>query len=252
MSMLLRRAGAAALVAGIVTAVLGLVPTGFTSTGVAPAPAAHAETYRYWSYWQASDGWTMSMKGSGNVRPDDGSVEGWRFIKSSGTASDSPKPRPEPAFDRICAETPAREEAKRVAVVIDYGAKQAAPEGAIPPVPRAACAQVPPDATGTEVLAAVTETSYLPDGRVCSIDGYPRNACGGSGSEGEQGDGNASPSTSPGTSGGKDARGDSTLAGEGAGGGGGLPLGAVVGVAVGGLLVGVLGGTAVLRARRSG
>lgn len=248
MSSLSLRACVIAFVLGTLSLVTGVVPA------LGPTAAAQADTYRFWSYWQAEGGaWTLATKGPASTQPADGTVEGWRFTKSTGGAGKSAEPRPEPAFNQICADTPDQQGMKRVGVVIDYGTAKDAALGGVPPVSRAACAQVAPDATGQEVLAAVAEEQFADSGLVCAVDGYPEGACGGAasdgGSEGATAE-TASPSdenASPGATGdqGAGAVGDQATSS-------GLPVGAIVGVAVGGLLVGVLGGAAVLRARRSG
>lgn len=241
---------------------------------VLAAPAAQAETYRYWSYWHASGGsWTMSTSGSGSHVPKEGSVEGWRFIKSGGNASEPTPPRPKPSFESICARTAPKEGTKRVAVVIDYGTAKAAPQGAHPPVQRAECARVPKDADGNEVLAAVASEQYGSSGMVCSIDGYPQGACGGAGASGgsasssqdgqgqgareasgagvEAQGGDTGGSGDSGDSGGTTGNGEAGTAASTSSSDEGLPVSAVVGVAIGGLLIGVLGGAAVLRMRKA-
>ena len=65
---------------------------------------------------------------------------------------------------------------KRVAVLVDFGVEADAREGEQPPAPYAACAQVPSNATGMQVLDAVadvrSETSDFGPA-LCGIDGYP-------------------------------------------------------------------------------
>jgi len=140
---------------------------------------AHAEDgYRYWGYFQQTEaGWEFSQKGAGQVVPQDGSVEGYRFGTS--TTSQNVQPRTDPAevtFEAVCGEEEADAGQKRVAVVIDYGTEADA-EGATPPQPRAECAVVAQDATGQQVLEAVAD---IRSGAVptCAIDGYPAQGCG--------------------------------------------------------------------------
>lgn len=238
-----------------------LVPT---AVMLVAAPA-HAETYRFWAYWQVkNDSWVFATTGAGQAHPGDGSVQGWRFTKSSGDSGSSEKPRPEPSFTPICGDTPAKDGKKRVAVVIDYGNAGDAPKGKHPQVPRTACAQVAPDATGTEVVAAVSAESYLPDGRICAVDDYPPNPspkCGGgqddSSGNTDSADGSASAAATSGGQGGvADTGGGNGQAAANAASddaaGGGLSVGAIIGVAVAALVIGVLIGFAVLRTRRAG
>lgn len=112
----MRRAGRAAalLVVGAVLAVLG-------------AGTAQAAGYRYWSFWEGSGtGWTYATQGPSLVRPDDGAVQGFRFSVSE-DSQDSAKPRHSPGFAKICADTPAEDGTKRVALVIDPGTAADAP-----------------------------------------------------------------------------------------------------------------------------
>ena len=91
--------------------------------GVATPSAVATTTYRYWSYWIVDAGtspeWGYASEGAGTRVPADGSVEGWRFGVSSGTMGAGLQPRATADFDRICADTPAEDGLKRVAVIID-------------------------------------------------------------------------------------------------------------------------------------
>jgi hypothetical protein len=42
-----------------------------------------------------------------------------------------------------------------------------------------ACASVPANANGLQVLAAVTAVRSTPEGMVCGVGGYPASGCGG-------------------------------------------------------------------------
>jgi hypothetical protein len=142
--------------------------------GVA-APASAAEGYTYWGYYQrADDGWAFSQKGANEVTPDDGTVEGWRFATTVGT---QPRPpRTDLTFDEVCAGSEAGDGEKRVAVVLDYGVAEDAPDGEEPPTPEAQCAVVPEDANGQQVLDSVADVR-VEDGLTCGINGYPAGAC---------------------------------------------------------------------------
>lgn len=68
-----------------------------------------------------------------------------------------------------------------MALVIDFGLPEDAPTGAAPPQaePRTACAQVPPEATAAEALAAVAKPlRYNSSALLCAISGYPEQGCG--------------------------------------------------------------------------
>ncbi|MDR6973553.1 hypothetical protein J2X68_000222 [Streptomyces sp. 3330] len=143
------------------------------------AQSAQAAGYRYWSFWDRSgDGWTYATQGPSTARPSDGDVQGFRFAVSA-DSQDASTPRGAASFATICAKTPAREDAKRVALVIDFGTAADAPGGETPPSPRTACARVSPDATTAEALASVAEPlRYDTNALLCAIAGYPGTGCG--------------------------------------------------------------------------
>ncbi|MGW8889028.1 SCO2322 family protein [Streptomyces sp. NPDC055749] len=159
------------------TAVLLLVVGGLLA--VLGAGSAQAAGYRYWSFWE-SDGksWTYATQGPSLTRPDDGTVEGFRFSVSE-DSQDSAQPRHAPDFEKICAGTAPKDGTKRIGVVIDPGTAADAPEGESPPALRAVCAQVAPDASAAEALASVaTPLRYSSDALLCAISGYPESGCG--------------------------------------------------------------------------
>lgn len=138
---------------------------------------AQAASYRYWSYWLGADStWTYAAWGPASVRPEDGSVQGWRFGVGEGTAGAGLTPRSAPDFDRICAETPAAEGSKRVAIVIDPGLAEHAPAGETPAGAWAMCVTAPVTASGFDILreAASVRTQQ---GMVCGLAGYPAREC---------------------------------------------------------------------------
>ncbi|TQK44199.1 MYXO-CTERM domain-containing protein [Streptomyces sp. SLBN-118] len=147
-----------------------------TVLGAGPAQAAG---YRYWSFWQSSgDTWTYATEGPATARPEDGAVNGFRFSVSEDGA-DSARPRRAPDFAAICAGTPAKADAKRIALVIDSGTPADAPSGETPHTLRVACAQVPKDATSAEALASVAKPlRYNSEALLCAISGYPKTGCG--------------------------------------------------------------------------
>ncbi|WP_316248211.1 SCO2322 family protein [Streptomyces sp. TRM49041] len=151
----------------------------FTALGAA-APA-HAAGYRYWSFWESGgsgDTWTYATQGPATARPADGDVHGYRFAVST-DSQDADRPRRAPDFAAVCADTPAKDGTKRVAVVLDFGTPSDAPDGETPPAQRTACARVRPDATGAEALAAVAAPlRYNSQALLCAIAGYPEKGCG--------------------------------------------------------------------------
>lgn len=146
---------------------------------LASAGPAGATGYRYWSFWERTGGhWTYATQGPAFVRPDDGAVQGFRFAVSADSA-DASRPRGTADFGTVCAGTPARPGAKRVALVLDFGTRPDAPSGETPPARRTACARVPSDATTADALAAVAKPlRYDTNALLCAIAGYPEQGCG--------------------------------------------------------------------------
>ncbi|MDQ1019824.1 SCO2322 family protein [Streptomyces afghaniensis] len=145
----------------------------------AGAGQAQAAGYRYWSFWDRDgDRWVYATQGPSTARPSDGDVQGFRFSVSE-DSGDAARPRGEADFRTICAKTPARDGRKRVALLLDFGTTTDAPSGETPPAPRTACAQVSPDATTAEALAAVAKPlRYDTSALLCAISGYPEKGCG--------------------------------------------------------------------------
>ncbi|NBM20224.1 hypothetical protein GUY61_32705 [Streptomyces sp. GC420] len=166
------------------------------------AGTAHATGYRYWSFWDRVDGsWTYATQGPATAVPADGDVQGFRFSVSE-DSQDAAKPRGAADFAAICADTPAEDGSKRVALVIDFGTPQDAPEGEAPPERRTACARVDEDASSAQALASVAEPlRYNRDALLCAIAGYPESGCG---EQVSAGDGGKGGSAGNGGNGGKD------------------------------------------------
>ncbi|MDX3608841.1 SCO2322 family protein [Streptomyces sp. FL06-04B] len=143
------------------------------------AGSAQAAGYRYWSFWEGNGkNWEYATQGPSLLRPDDGTVQGFRFAVSE-DSGDAAQPRRAPGFGAICADTPAKDGRKRVALVIDSGTTTDAPDGEKPPALRTACAQVAPDASSAEALAAVVKPlRYDDSAMLCAISGYPKSGCG--------------------------------------------------------------------------
>ncbi|WP_245239388.1 SCO2322 family protein [Streptomyces sp. MZ04] len=202
----------------------------FAVLAAAPAQAAG---YRYWSFWDRDGAkWAYATQGPSTARPDDGAVQGFRFSVSE-DSQDSAKPRGPADFGTICAKTPAEDGKKRVALVIDFGTAQDAPDGETPPKPRTACARVADDATSADALAAVAKPlRYDSNALLCAIADYPKSGCG------EQVSGNGQSEKKPTT--GESAQGKKDASD------GGPSVGLIAGVAA----IAVLGASAVWQARR--
>jgi hypothetical protein len=148
---------------GLTTLVVGLV--------LALAAPASADATAFWGYWQADgSGWAFAKTGPATAHPKDGAVEGWRFAKAAGDTGAPPRGKPE--FAKVCGAGAAPAGDKRVAVVIDYGDAAEAPSGATPPAARTACATVPQNATGSDVLAKVARPQADKSGLICAIDAF--------------------------------------------------------------------------------
>lgn len=202
--------------------------------GVLAAAPAQAAGYRYWSFWDRDGAkWAYASQGPSTARPDDGAVQGFRFSVSD-DSRDSAKPRGAADFDTICAKTPAKDDRKRIALVIDFGTPGDAPGGETPPKPRTACALIADDATSADALAAVAKPlRYDSNALLCAIANYPKAGCG------EQVSGN-------GESEGAEKKPAASEAGEKESDSGGPSVGLIAGVAA----IALLGGAAVWQARR--
>ncbi|SCD70574.1 MULTISPECIES: SCO2322 family protein [unclassified Streptomyces] len=232
-----RRARSGALLRAPIAALLTTLLA--ASAVLLGAGAAEAAGYRYWSFWQG-DGksWAYATQGPSLVRPDDGTVQGFRFAVSEDSA-DAHRPRHAPDFGAVCASTPAKDGAKRVALVIDPGTAEDAPDGEEPPALRTACAQVAPDASSAEALASVAKPlRYDSSAMICAISGYPKTGCGEQVSgDGSKKDGGVKPT---------DASSPSSAPAADDGGSGGPSAGLLLGIGA----VLLLGVAAVFQARR--
>ncbi|MFI1247878.1 SCO2322 family protein [Streptomyces anulatus] len=201
------------------------------------AGSAEAAGYRYWSFWDGNGkNWEYATQGPSLLRPDDGAVQGFRFAVSE-DSGDAAQPRRAPDFGAICADTPAKDGQKRVALVIDPGTAADAPDREKPPAPRTACARVAPDASSAEALASVAKPlRYDSSAMLCAISGYPKSGCGEQVS-GEDGSAKPTPSTTA-----PDRTADEADDGSG----GGPSVGLLVGIGA----VLLLGVAAVVQARR--
>jgi hypothetical protein len=166
------------LTTGLTTVVLSLLTTLAALAGVVAlsAPAQAESGYKFWGYYHLTGGkWVASTKGAGGYQPADGSVEGFRYATTTQSDFDRP-PRAMPSFADICAGTQAAKGKKRVALVLDYGTTQDAPEGDTPPQAEAECAVVPAGASTQQALESV-KPLRIEKGLICAIDGYPSAGC---------------------------------------------------------------------------
>ncbi len=140
------------------------------------APAQAESGYKFWGYYHLTGGkWVASSKGAGGFTPADGSVEGFRYATTTQSDFDRP-PRATPSFADICAGTQPAKGKKRVALVLDYGTTQDAPDGDKPQQAEAECAVVPANASTQQALESV-KPLRVEKGLICAIDGYPSSGC---------------------------------------------------------------------------
>lgn len=157
-----------------------MAAAGLTSVLLACAAApAQATGYRYWSFWEHTDGaWSYATQGPAVLRPVDGDLLGFRFSVSE-DSGDAAKPRGAADFQSVCGDTEAKEGTKRIALSVDFGTARDAPSGEKPPGRRTACAQVAEDATAADALASTMKPlRYDSSALLCSIAGYPERGCG--------------------------------------------------------------------------
>lgn len=170
------RGNAATPITAVLALFLATLLSALVSTVALAAPAHAADAYRFWGYYQLTNGtWGFATKGPDGTTPADGSVEGYRF--ALGDTSTPRLPRAVVTFDQACGSTPAVSGSKRVGVVVDFGrAADAREQGATVPAPYATCVTVPTSATGAQVLAAAAKPR-VEKAMVCGIDGYPASGC---------------------------------------------------------------------------
>lgn len=160
---------------GLTTVVLAVLAA--LAGALALSTPAHAESgYKFWGYYHLTDGtWVASSKGADAYTPDDGAVEGFRYATTTQSDFDRP-PRALPSFADVCGGTRADGGQKRVAIVVDYGTAQDAPEDDTPPQAEAVCAVVPAGASTQQALESV-EPLRIEKGLICAIDGFPSSGC---------------------------------------------------------------------------
>lgn len=135
--------------------------------------------YRYWSFWTIDDGdWVYSQQGPATLSSEDGQVQGWRFgiARESDTSALRPQQDPESAWSEVCGSLAAEDGQARIAVIIDFGQTQDAPNGQAPPPNKAECAIVPAGSSGARALSAVVDIRDN-SGLICAFDGYPSGEC---------------------------------------------------------------------------
>ncbi|NUR95786.1 MAG: hypothetical protein HOV67_11070 [Kribbellaceae bacterium] len=148
---------------------------GLLLAGTVATSARAEDGYRFWGYYQWTNGqWAFSQKGADAYVPPDGAVEGWRFALGGA----KPRvPRAAGDFGAICGKTPAETGKKRVALVVDPGTPEDAPNGEKPGPATGTCVVTATASTGAQVLAAAGPVR-IEKGLTCGIAGYPSKGCG--------------------------------------------------------------------------
>lgn len=166
------RAGRALLALLLLPALTGLLLAAGTGTANA------ADGYKYWNYFHVQgQKFVFAKTGAADYTPKDGAVEAYRYGLSSTAAGLAPRTGPTTyTFDDLCGATKPKSGEKRVGVLLDYGTSTDAAAGEQPPKPRGACAAVPTDANGQQVLGAVADVRTQKS-LTCGIDGYPVKTC---------------------------------------------------------------------------
>lgn len=141
--------------------------------------AAHAETaWRYWSYWNASNGtWELAMTGAADIEATDGSVQGWRYITAGLEVGEEFAPRVDANFDAICGTTTKADGLARVAVVIDFGDASDYEDGVTIPETTAECVVVETGSPSSLLLPELVEVRDE-SGLVCAVNNLPASGCG--------------------------------------------------------------------------
>ena len=146
--------------------------------GGTAGPAQAADGFKYWNYFHVENGkYVFAKTGPADFQPKDGAVEAYRYGLSSTADGIQPRTAADTyTVDDICKGTEATSGQKLVGVLIDYGTAKDADNGQAPPEPRAACAAVPTNANGQQVLDAVADVR-VENQLTCGIDGYPVKGC---------------------------------------------------------------------------
>ncbi len=161
----------------LLTLLLLPVLTGlFVVAGATSAQAA--DGYKYWNYFHVTGAkYTFAKSGPADYVPKPGSIEAYRYGVTS--SADGLQPRTDPTtytLDDLCAGTTLKPGQKRVGVLLDFGTAADAAGGETPPKPRGACAVLPKNATGQQVLDDVADVR-MQKSFLCGIDGYPVKTC---------------------------------------------------------------------------
>ena len=149
------------------------------AAGAGPATPAHAEDgYRYWGYYQRTDDgqWSFASTAPSSTPAEDGSVQGWRF--AVGGMSSVRPPRATVTFDDVCSKVLPVDGQLRVAVVIDPGTAEDAPQGDTPGAATATCVVAPQGSTTLQALQLATDVRTGDAGLICGVAGYPSVSCG--------------------------------------------------------------------------
>jgi hypothetical protein len=158
----------------------GVVVLALVVSGICLAPGARAEGgYRYWTFWiSEGENWRFATEGPATTRTNEADVFGWRFAITTATATKDAQPSiaaPD-AFAEACADMSAPLGEHRIAIVIDNGSADQAPDGEAPPENRIECVIAADGSTAAQSLSAIANLR-VDQGFVCAVDGYPESEC---------------------------------------------------------------------------
>lgn len=147
--------------------------------GITAAPAHAEDAYRYWSFWLEDSGeWSYAQQGPATIAARDGQIYGWKFgiARESDPSAPQPGIGPAQAWQEACGAVAEAEDSARIAVVLDFGSTNDAPDGETPPDTAVECAVVPDGSSGVQALNAVADIRSE-SGLICAFDGYPASEC---------------------------------------------------------------------------
>lgn len=83
-----------------------------------------------------------------------------------------------PSFAKICGNTKADKDTKRIGLVIDFGSAAWAPKGEKPRKTITTCVRTAKASQGIDVLGQVVKIRAASSGLICGLSGFPAKECG--------------------------------------------------------------------------
>ncbi len=148
-----------------------------SASGFSPANAEPG--YRYWSLWlNTANNWSAAQEGAGTLIPQDGDLQGWRYISAPATVGPEFAPRSTATFDDICGSTAAESGKVRVALVIDFGDASDYAEGTEVIQDVLTSCQVVNEGDPSSLVLSQSLEVREEGGMVCAISNLPASGCG--------------------------------------------------------------------------